>query len=57
LCCWFSRKYENEWTGVDQGRTVWVLPDARMEATCEKKKRKGGPSTKPGFHKDDLEPE
>ncbi|KAH9968906.1 hypothetical protein BC827DRAFT_1380983 [Russula dissimulans] len=46
-------KEGKEWTGVDQGRTVCVLPDARLEATREKKG--GRPSTKLGFHKADLE--
>jgi hypothetical protein len=35
--CWVSSKCEKEWTGVDQGRTVCVLPDERMEATRERR--------------------
>jgi ligand-binding sensor domain-containing protein len=34
---WVSSKCGKEWTGVDQGRTVCVLPDERMEATRERR--------------------
>lgn len=44
-----SWKGEKEWTGVGQRRTVCVLPDAGVEAACEKeRKERKDPSTELG---------